>query len=249
MTGIPADILLYALIAAGLVFWLRSILGERHGDERERSNPFTSVPVDEDKKKEVSKNKKGAKAPMLSIVTEEDAPPSLPRGVSFGHEDVEEVLDDMARVDRNFDVESFSSAAKDAFVIVVEAFAQGDRETLKDLLSKKVYTAFDAALKTREEKGENVLTEIHAVRELEFKTAILEKSTATITVAFTADETCVIRDKDENILSGDPDRITQMIDVWSFTRNLKSKDPRWLVSETSDGEVEEDHKTPLPESS
>ena len=248
MTGIPADILLYALIAAGLVFWLRNILGTRHGDERQRPNPFTSVPSDEKMKKTALKDKKEGKPPMLSVVTEEDGP-SLPRGVRFADADVEEALDNIARMDKGFDLVRFSSAAKEAFVIIVEAFAQGDRETLKNLLTEQVYAAFDGALKIREEKGESVLTEIHAVREVEFRSAVLEKTVATVTVAFTADETCVIRGRDGEILSGDPERITQMIDVWRFTRDLKSKDPRWLVSETNDGEIEEEHKTPLPESS
>src|SRR5690606_39836599 len=70
---------------------------------------------------------------------------------------------------------------------------------------------------------------------------------AYITIRFIADETCVVRDKDGVILSGDPDRITEMNDIWTFVRDIKDRDPRWLVQETRDGDVIEESSTPLPE--
>ena len=71
---------------------------------------------------------------------------------------------------------------------------------------------------------------------------------AYITVQFTADETCVIRNSDDVVISGDPDRITEMCDIWVFAKDMKSKDPVWQLVETRDGEPE-DHKTPVPDAS
>ena len=240
MNGLPVDILLYALIAAGLVFWLRSILGERHGDERERPNPFTSAPA------EKPAFEGGDNPQTMELAPAADAP-LWPRNVSIANAGSEDGLDDIAHADRNFDPVQFSFAAQDAFAIIVEAFAKGERETLRDLLADPVYNAFSAALDEREKKGESVSTEIHAVRKVEITDARLNGKDAFITLRFTADETCVIRDRDNNIIAGDPDRITEMIDLWTFTRNIKSKDPRWLVCETNDGDVVEDHKTPMPD--
>jgi predicted lipid-binding transport protein (Tim44 family) len=241
MNGLPVDILLYALVAAGLVFWLRSVLGTRHGDERERPNPFTPAPAE----KPAYENFDGA--PTLAIAPAVDQP-VMPRNVSVANATAEQGLDDIAQSDLSFDPAIFATAAQDAFVIIVEAFAKGERDTLRDLLADPVFNAFSGALDAREKKGESVSTEIHAVRKADITDARLTGKDAYITIRFTADETCVIRDRDQKIISGDPDRITEMVDLWTFTRNVKSKDPRWMVCETRDGDIIEEHKTPMPES-
>ena len=238
----PVDILLYALIAAGLVFWLRNVLGTRHGDERERPNPFTSAPA----KITSDTPLRPAAIPAIEQDTELYAP-ALPRNTKIAGASVESGLSLVAQKDKTFDIVRFITGAQDAFVMIVEAFASGDRETLKDLLSESVYQSFDSALRTREASGETVATEIHAIRQAEITDAGLQGNDAHITVRFTAEETCVISDRDGRVLGGDPDRITEMVDIWTFSRNIKSRDPRWLLSETSDGDVIEDHKTPVPD--
>lgn len=242
MDGLPVDILLYALVAAGLVFWLRSVIGTRHGDERERPNPFTSRPAE----KPAFEGTDAAKTLDMPAI---DGGMVMPRNSSIANAMSEQGLEDIARADRSFDPVTFITAAQEAFTIVVEAFARGDRETLRDLLADPVFAAFDGALKEREKKGETISTEIHAVRRADITDARLNGRDAFITIRFTADETCVIKDADGRILSGDPDRITEMVDLWTFTRDIKSRDPRWLLCETRDGDVVEDHKTPLPDAS
>lgn len=237
----PVDILLYALVAAGLVFWLRSVIGTRHGDERERSNPFTSAPAEKPAFE-------GTEAPKTLDLPSLAEAGILPRNVRIDNPVSERGLEDIAAADRSFDPVTFVTAAQEAFAIIVEAFAKGDRETLRDLLADPVYNAFAGAIGARDAKGETVSTEIHAVRHADIVDARLAGKDAFITLRFTADETCVIRDRDGRVLSGDPDRITEMVDLWTFTRNIKSRDPRWLLCETRDGDVIEDHKTPLPDS-
>ncbi len=239
------ELILYALVAAGLVFWLRSVLGTRHGDERERPNPFTT-PAE----KPFAEAKAAAAA--AGVDTENglaiDVRPILPRNVSIEGPATESGLMEIGRVMRDFDLPTFTQGAQDAFAIIVEAFAQGDRDTLQNLLEPSVYAAFDAALKDREEKGEKVETEIHAVRRAEVLKAEIKDKDAFITIRFIADETCVVRDREGHILSGDPDRITEMNDIWTFSRTIKSRDPRWLLAETSDGDVKEEMSTPIPDS-
>lgn len=181
MNGLPVDILLYALVAAGLVFWLRSVIGTRHGDERERPNPFTSAPAE----KPAFEGTDNAKTLDLPAITDGMA---MPRNSSISNAMSEQGLEDIARADRSFDPVSFITAAQEAFAIVVEAFAKGDRDTLRDLLADPVYAAFDGALKDRDRKGETVSTEIHAVRRADITDArLINKRDAFITIRFTAD--------------------------------------------------------------
>jgi len=241
---LDATLILYALVAAGLVFWLRSILGTKHGDERERPNPFTA-PV-QDKQAKPAMADTAIKNDVITLPLSE-AKPALPRNVTLSDEDVERSLMDIARADREFDFAHFAQGAQDAFVMVVEAFAAGDRDTLKNLLEPPVLAVFNRTMEEREQRGETMSTEIHAVRKMDVMSVQFDGRVAYVTVRFIADETCVIKDRDGKIISGDPDRITEMNDIWTFSRLVKNKDPIWLLHETRDGDVKEDHKTPVPD--
>lgn len=236
----PADLIVYALIAAGLVFWLRSILGTRHGDERERPNPLTQV-------------EKTAQPGLLQGAESLAAAPSMEQRISdlaaggdgigaIGNKTAEIGLIEIARADSAFDIGFFIEAAQEAFVMIVEGFAAGDRELLRALLDDSVYGAFDSAIGAREARGETQTTDIHAIRKAEIVGARLEGRRAMITVCFTAEETGVTRDAASNVVHGHPDKISQMRDIWTFSRDLRSKDPAWLVCETR-GDVEGDNET------
>ena len=239
------ELILSALVAAGLVFWLRSILGTRHGDERERPNPFTAKPEDAPRLRD-----------MLGGGEREDgaldmgpAPGNdLPRNVAIAGESVQAGLDEIARADTTFSLPKFSMAAQDAFAMIVEGFAAGDRELLQDLLEPQVYAAFESAIAAREERGEKMETQIHAVRRAEIMDVKIEAAKAFVTIRFIADETAVITDRNGIVLSGHPDRVTEMNDIWTFSKPLSGDDPRWFLHQTRDGDVTEEHKTPVPDS-
>lgn len=225
----PTDILIYAIVAAVMVFWLKNVIGTRHGDERERPNPF--------------KDKAASQSP-IDVKALDD----LGQKHNYGNEAVDAGLVQIALADKAFDLNQFKENASDAFTMIVSAFAEGDRDTLKDLCSDNVYDAFDNAITERENKGEKVSTEIHAVRKTDVVSAGVEhKRNAYISIRFTADETYVIEDNKGEIVAGHPDRVTEMTDKWTFSRDVKSDDPRWLLSKTEDDVVEEDGKTPLPD--
>ena len=233
----PADLLLYALVAAGLVFWLRSVLGTRHGEERERPNPFLGG----ENADPISSN---AEEQVADFVTPQDRIAELAeepsKNYSIENKTAEAGLVDIASGDRNFDIDAFLEGSQDAFVMIVESFAEGDRETLKELLADEVYTAFEAAISEREEKEETQETEIHAIRKAEVLEAILEGKRAQITVKFIAEESSVTRDKDGEIIAGSAERTVEMQDIWTFGRDIKSRDPSWLLLETR-GDFEDDN--------
>jgi predicted lipid-binding transport protein (Tim44 family) len=238
-------LILYALVAAGLVFWLRSILGTKTGEERERPNPFTA-PVEPKAAARDSVTDPIIRDDIVTLPLD-DIKSALPRNVTLANAGVEQGLTEIARADRSFDAARFAVNAQDAFVLIVEAFAAGERDTLRNLLEPQVYTAFEGVIKERETRGEKLSSEIHSVRKMEFMDVKFDGRLALVTIRFIADETCVVRDSDNVILSGDPDRITEMNDIWTFSRLVKNRDPIWLLHETRDGDVREDHKTPVPD--
>ncbi len=245
----PADILLYVLIAAGLVFWLKNILGTRdEDDENDRPRIFPDSEKEESLMRQLKEVTDKAENNVVSLgALTGGSKFHLPRNVRIDNKTAENVLLDIAEKHENFDLPRFAEGAPQAFTMVVEAFADGDRETLENLLVPSVYKAFDSALKERKKRKESVETEIKEVRKADIIEAAIKDKKIFITVRFTAQEICVIRNSKEEIISGDPEKVTEMVDVWVFTQDVDSSDPAWLVSETRDEEVEE-HKTPLPES-
>lgn len=240
----PADLLIYAIVAAGLVFWLRNILGTRHGDERDRPNPFVRPPED----KQPGPAKAGAATPAMaagigSNTLESGPAPALDRNMAVD-KTAETGLADIARADRTFDTLNFLRGAQDAFVMIVEAFAKGERETLKPLLAEPVYKAFADAITAREATGQQAHVEIHAIRKAEIIAARVQGRDAFITVRFIADETNLLHDSANLLLQGNPERIMETIDVWTFVRDTKSREPGWLLVETSDEDAaQHPHKT------
>ncbi len=237
----PPDLIVYALIAAGLVFWLRSVLGTRHGDERERHNPYTPQENSADKSTEnayIADERPPGPQELITELSE-----NAKGAMSVENKTAEAGLLDIASADKDFDITHFLEGAQDAFVIIVESFAAGDRETLEGLSDKSVYDAFESVIAEREKKEEHHESEIHAIKKAEVTEAVIKNKAAYITVRFTADETSVTRDKEGEIISGHPDKITEMRDIWVFGREIKSRDPRWFVYETRGDVAEGDNET------
>lgn len=235
----PADLILYALIAAGLVFWLRSVLGTRHGDERQRPNPFSQPTAQEQAPRSAASP---APADARAAMTGETVanPLALPRNSNATIAPAaEQALMDIARADRGFTMAHFVGAAQDVFAMIVEAFATGDRDLLKSLLAPDLYKAFDQALTERAAAGHVMTAEIHAIRKVDISDAQFQGKMAYITVRFVADETVVTKDKDGTVLHGHPDRVRETIDIWTFGRSVGGKDPTWYLYATREEETSE----------
>lgn len=224
--------MLYAAIAVGLVLWLRSVLGTRHGDERQRPNPF-AAPADVGPARPVAAASAGT-----GPEAEEDRIAEVMR-LSAGRIRIapgaETGLREIMQVDRGFDIDRFFAGAQDAFVMIVEAFAKGDRETISGLLAPDVRASFLDEMAAREARGETHIADIHAVRRVEILEAGLAQGhQARVTLRFTADETIAVRDRDGKLISGNPDRIAEATDIWVFGRDVRGRDPTWFLLETRD---------------
>lgn len=236
-----AELMVYALIAAGLIFWLRSILGTR--DEDEGDNTPLNLEID-DSGKIVGFGGGGESKESNGLALIEELAQDAKNNMAIEDETAKNGLIEIVKEDRNFDIYVFLQAAQDAFVYVVESYAEGDRETLRDLLSPQVYEAFEGAITQREKDSETMQTEILSVKKSEVVEAKIDNKLALVTVRFWADETTVTRDEEGEIVSGHPDKVTQMRDVWTFSRELRSRDPRWLVVETREDGIHDNDTIP-----
>lgn len=245
------DLIVYAIIAAALVFWLRSILGTKNGEERDRANPFTGQ--DDAAKINPGPVKDGGKVIDVTFpaAKSDDRAVRVIKTTLASRVKVEdsarEGLRMIAEADRSFTLERFLEGAEAAFEMIVVAFARGDTATLRGLLAPNVFNDFESAVTARATRGETVETKVEAVRGMDVISARLAAGVAYIAVRFTAQETCLIRNAAGTVISGDPEKTTTMVDVWTFGRDVATNSPIWYLHETRD-EQHEDHKTPLPES-
>lgn len=206
------DIIFFAMVAAFLVLRLRSVLGRRTGNERPPES-FGRKPGGEDNVIPLPERR----GPAAEI------PPNSP--LAGG-------IDRIHAVDNSFTAESFLGGARAAFGMIVGAFAAGDRDTLRPLLADTVFANFTAAIDAREQAGERLDTEVVTMKKVEIVEADMEEHMAVVTVKFVTDQVNVVRDAEGRILEGDPNKVTEVTDLWTFARNTASDDPNWELMAT-----------------
>lgn len=233
------DILIFAAIAGFLVYRLMSVLGTRTGAERERRNPFApneNLPGDR-----TPEAKKAAEASGLVIDM-----PVRPAAAPLAIANIDQLIDSAANVDGRvetglaeiaaadptFELNSFVSGARMAFEMIVTAYNRGDLATLKPLLSPKLYNDFAAGIRAREAAGHKSEVIIHRISAARVAEAHLGGTMAYVTVDFDVEETTVTRDAAGQVIDGNPDRIFSVEDIWTFTRDIRARDPNWTLIET-----------------
>ena len=209
------EIIIFAMIAAFLVYRLRSVLGRRTGEERPRPNPF-SPPAGRPDNVVSMPQRAPSEAPFAS-----DEPVSLA-----------EALKQINAADPSFDEKTFVQGARGAFQMVVEAFAQGDSATLRPLLSDDVYDNFVQAIRQRQAAGETLETRIDRISDADVVEARLDGRDALVTVRFVSDQINLVRNAQGEIIDGDPQQPVEVIDIWTFRRNTRARDPNWALVET-----------------
>ena len=126
---------------------------------------------------------------------------------------------------------TFVQGAQAAYEEIVVAFANGDRDTLKMLLSEKVFENFDASIQQREDRNEKMSTDIVSIHSAEITDAMLEGREAEVTVKFDAEMITMTKDEEGVVIAGDP-QPHMVHELWTFSRNLKSRNPNWLLITT-----------------
>jgi len=213
-------------VAAFLVHRLYSVLGTHSGEDSAKGPIARPAPVSSDDWTQGSENQPMTLA-QQQILNElpEDAPTSL-----------EETLIAIARMDQSFDLKKFKEGAADAYEYIVKAYTNGERDILRALLAPPLYENFEFGIQQREEAGQTAFTEIRAIKSTDIIDARLERKTAFLTVKFVAEELSYTENVDGKIIEGSKSRTADLTDIWTFSRDLRSSDPNWILVETRSGE-------------
>ena len=225
------EIVILAMIAAFLGLRLYSVLGRRAEHEEEPIQGRFEAKGD---------TPPGARlgAPTQTDRPQSDRPgaPLQPRllvpGVTPA---IERGVREIAAADRRFDLLAFAEGSKGAYRMILEAFWRGDKDELGQLCDGDVYEGFVAAIDARLAAGETLENRLVRIEDATIVAASFQASIARITVRFTADIAAVTRDSQGQVIAGSLDDAIETRDMWTFSRNVTSADPDWLLDETDEG--------------
>lgn len=220
------DIIIFAVVAFFLILRLRAVLGERHGEEQQRPNPFV---LQKPPAPPEHRLPDAAADYTDTPVAPSEAPPPRP---SAPPDSLQGRIERLAAADPSFNEKGFLSGARGAFEMIIKAFAAEDTPTLRPLLSDDVYDSFAAAIRARQAAKEKLETKILRIREAELVDVSLVVNTARVTVRFVSEQVQCTRDAAGAVVDGHPGDSRELRDVWTFTRNVRSTDPNWHLCET-----------------
>jgi predicted lipid-binding transport protein (Tim44 family) len=220
---VTIEIVLLAMVAAFLGLRLYSVLGKRSGHEQEHMPRNIEPRANDRRPLEDAK----PHVPDIDI-----APAGAPAMVydSSAEDGMRKILS----ADRNFDVGRFVEGSQAAYAMILEAFWKGDKEELKSLCDDDVYESFVEVIDAREKRGEILENQLVRIDKARISEAEYRRPVARITVQFDADIASVVKDKKGNLIGGSLSDAAETHDVWTFSRDLSSADPNWLLDETDE---------------
>jgi predicted lipid-binding transport protein (Tim44 family) len=240
MPPVDATTIVFAIIAIFVVWKLYSVLGTRTGAE--------PPPFDSNLNRDSASAGPGAprgpgqiiRLPGAAAPSAPAAPPPLPdpqRWKDFIEPGSKAGagLDAIAAADRSFDLAGFLSGAKVAYETIVLAFARGDRNALAGLLATDVLDDFSRAINERLARGETMETNIVSIDSARAEDARLVGGSAQIAVRFAAKLISFTRDKAGTVIEGSADQIADHLDIWTFARDVSSRNPNWRLIATESG--------------
>ena len=227
--------IIFLVIAVVIFIRLRSVLGRRTGNERPPFDPFSRREVPpaagpgDDKVITLPRRSTEGEptAGRIETAAEERIKTIAPEGSTLN-----DGLRAIAAADRSFDPERFIAGARSAYEMIVTAFAEGDRKTLKQLLSREVFDGFVSAIGQRESRQETIEFKFVGIDKAEITEAGLKGGTAQVTVRFLSKLISATHDKDGKVIDGDPVHVGDVTDIWSFARDVAARDPNWKLVAT-----------------
>ncbi|MEW9806175.1 Tim44/TimA family putative adaptor protein [Mesorhizobium marinum] len=225
---------IFFLVAAVVIFFqLRNVLGRRTGNERPPFDPYTA-----------GRTAKNAPAKNENVI-------SLPRGKRGSGEvaddayasidafekpgsDLNKGLRAIRDADPSFEPKTFVDGAKMAYEMIVMAYADGDRKTLKNLLSREVFDGFVQAIADRESRSEKIQSSFVGIDKATIVSAEMKGTEAHVTLRVVSELISATRNKSGEVIDGDPETVAEVKDVWTFARDTRSKDPNWKLVATEE---------------
>lgn len=212
------EIVLLAMIALFVGLRLYAVLGTRTGHEQQ--------PVS---RPEAPSEAKKAATPVVDV----PANTAEPSGLAYD-KSAAAGIGAIIAADPGFDVARFIEGAQAAYRMTLEAFWKGDREELGYLANDEVKGAFESAIDAREAAGETLDNRLVAIERAAIEDARLTAKVAEIEVRFDAFIAAVTRNKDGEVIAGSLSDAVPTKDLWTFQRDLKSRDPNWRLVETDE---------------
>lgn len=226
------EIVMLAALAAFLGFRLWSALGRRTGHERPRPDPYSARETGAARDQRSSEDNvvvmPGGRQSEAGGAGSMDAPAGDDSSLA-------DKLREIRQADRTFEPGEFLTGAKTAYEMIVSAFAKGERDTLKPLLSEEVYESFDAAIAAREQRGEYRDVTLVGINRASITDAEFDGSEAEITVTFVSEQIALTKNSAGAVIQGDPTTVRQVTDIWTFARDTRANDPNWLLVGTAAG--------------
>lgn len=225
------------LVLAVFVAWkLRSVLGQKTGSEQPPADPFTrreAPPARPDQ----AERKRDNVIRLPGAANDSGAQETVPaaerwKGIAPADSPVIAGIEGIIRQEPGFDPREFIGGAKAAYETIVTAFARGDRKMLKGLLAKEVYEGFEQAITEREKLGQKAETSFVSIDKAEIVGVEVKGKTGQVTLNFVSQLISVVRDAQGQVVDGSAEAVSEVSDIWTFSRQLGSRDPNWLLVAT-----------------
>ncbi len=216
------ELLFFAFIAAVVIYKLFSILGENYDDEERISrsksnfqqNLFTSP------NNQNIQNIKPINAELISA-TELSLNPELQSAIKT-----------IRQLDKSFELDVFIEGAKKAFYMIIDALTNGDKETLKQLLSENVYNKFCLEIDNRNQSGNIVSRKVIEIISIDLVDTNINGKLVQLSLAIASKQNYILKDKFGSILNGSPDAVTEHSDKWTFIKHFASGNI-WKLNKTT----------------
>lgn len=237
--------LVLLIVAVVVILKLRSVLGRRTGDEEARLERYRSErrqqnapasPPSSDNVITIPRREQPASAPVDETVPSPPDAEARIKDYPGLNADARRGLLAIAEMDSGFDTEAFVRGARQAYEMIVTAFAEGNRKILKGLLDSDAYRDFDNAISEREARGEQIDQSFVGINKADILDAGLKEGKAHVTMRFVSQLISATRDKVGAVLSGDPQKIKEVTDIWTFQRDVSTprarENPNWKLIAT-----------------
>lgn len=208
-----STLLILAAVAVFLFLRLRNVLGTKTGVEKPPRAVLRDAPAET--------------AEVRAADIHEDEPLEGEFAETFAK---------MREAEPGFSPTEFVSGARMAYEMLLMAFENGDKDTLRQYLSPDVYQSFERVIDERADQGLTVDARFVGLREADISGVRYDEDeqVAEIEMRFVGEMVTVVRDSDHRIVEGDPNEVRREHDHWTFGRRLGSSDPNWLLIATGE---------------
>lgn len=230
--------LVFLALAVFVAWKLRSVLGQKTGHEKPPVDPFarreSGAPRQDAGQGQDGRRDNVIRLPGAANDPAAGAAPAADRwkDIAPAGSPIIAGIDAVVKQEPSFDPRSFLVGAKSAYETIVTAFARGDRKTLKGLLAKEVYEGFEMAITEREKRGEKAESSFVSIDKAEITAVEVKGKTAQVTIAFDSQLISAVRNAQGVVVDGSAEAVSEVNDIWTFSRQLGSRDPNWLLVAT-----------------